>query len=619
VVRYGGGNEWNLDAQNSRQMAQLRRICNEVDPTRPFHDPDPETFAQRHGPHWYHVAPRHQDNHYQLYNTGYPLTLGPDNPLEWTEYGAAGAASVETLKRIMPEVNLWPIRSDDPYWIWHKGLWAFMGENWLAPSEYEYLFGKLPDLETMVRCSQFAQAEGLRYANQAHRRHQWHRSAFVSWTYNEPWPNAAHGCIVEHYGRTKMAYYYAKQSCAPVDISGVYSGLSCGPEAPLNVEVWISNDHEKLPGHRVRWRLYDAQGELCAEQTEVVEVPAENSTKITVINWTPEAEMVGDVVLLYLELLDPDRAVMARNLYTFGIAAQEPKSSIPPGLRVCEAQTITTNPKIKIGTWQTATSPIGSYDVITIPEIAAGTTEWAREWRPGVNGKFHLYGSWGACPRHAEKVQYVIDRDGDFNTGDFNTGDFNTKDDQSSATIDERLLADQTTAAAEPGTWSGFRCLGTFELGEASAVRLVMLPQTEGRFLGGSLLAIQAAGEKPLPPQLVSQPAAPLRPLLKAPATELRLRATGWRDMGVGGIVTKLEVANVGSNAALFVELRAEVPSWVRVYYADNYFFLPPGERRRIEVTLLSGQAGRTLRPPILRAQAWNSPPSILDGGSPSP
>ncbi|MGC9341912.1 MAG: glycoside hydrolase family 2 protein, partial [Bacteroidales bacterium] len=112
VVRYGGGNEWYIGAQNSRQMAQLRQICNEMDPTRPFHDPDPETVAQRHGPHGFIY-----NTHYQIYNTGYPLTAGPDDPIEWTEYGSSGASSVTTLRRIMPEDHLFPIRPNDPYWM----------------------------------------------------------------------------------------------------------------------------------------------------------------------------------------------------------------------------------------------------------------------------------------------------------------------------------------------------------------------------------------------------------------------------------------------------------------------------------------------------------------------
>jgi len=79
VIRYGGGNEWYKTARNSKQMAQLRQICNETDPTRPFHDPDPETVAQSHGPNGYVY-----ETHYRTYNIGYPMTGGPYDPIEWT-------------------------------------------------------------------------------------------------------------------------------------------------------------------------------------------------------------------------------------------------------------------------------------------------------------------------------------------------------------------------------------------------------------------------------------------------------------------------------------------------------------------------------------------------------
>jgi beta-mannosidase len=129
IVRYGGGNEWYIDAESSRQMAQLRAICNEVDPTRPYHDPDPETKAQRHGLYWYE-----RPQLYELYNAGRPLLSGPVNPLEWNEFGCAGASSVETLKSIMPSENLWPVRNTDPYWNWHKAFNAYLADNWLGPS-----------------------------------------------------------------------------------------------------------------------------------------------------------------------------------------------------------------------------------------------------------------------------------------------------------------------------------------------------------------------------------------------------------------------------------------------------------------------------------------------------
>ena len=345
IVRWGGGNEWYRDAHNSRQMAQLRTICNEVDPTRPYHDPDPETMAQRHGQYWY----EHPQT-YDLYNTGRPIFVGPDNPLEWTEYGFAGASSVEALKSIMPATNLWPIHDTDPYWNWHKAFNAFGADNWLGSGQYRLLFGTLPDLETTVRCSQFTQAEGLRYANQSMRRHQWHRSACTSWVYNEPWPNAAGDCMVEHFGRPKMAYYYVKQSYAPLDISAVYSSLLCKAGKPLGTEIWTLNDAQKqLDGYRWRYRVFSLHGEVWADKSQPITLSAETCAKTSSIDWTPTAEMAGQIALLWLELVDPAGKTAARNLYTFSVEKKGgPASALIADLLKAPPAALTA----RLGKWQ---------------------------------------------------------------------------------------------------------------------------------------------------------------------------------------------------------------------------------------------------------------------------
>jgi beta-mannosidase len=431
VVRYAGGNEWYRDAKSSRQMAQLREICTEVDPSRPFHDPDPEVIAQRHGPHSYDYA-----RHYETYNTGQPLTAGPDDPLEWTEYGASGAASVSTLERIMPKEHLWPIRSSDPYWIWHKAFQAYGADNWMGSAQYLQLFGELPDLDTTVRCSQFVQAEGLRYANQSMRRHKWHRSACAFWTYNEPWPNAAHGCVVEYFGRPKMAYYYVKQSYAALDISAVYPSLRVAPGKPFRVPVFVSCDLAvELPGYASRYCIYSTAGERLAAETSNLKILPENSIKAMDVTWVPPARLNGEVVLLYLELKDPQGTVVARNLYTFGVG-----------------------------------EPVGE------------------------NGS--------------------------------------------------------------------------------------------------------------IPPN-----SALLRGLLRAPATTIRVRADRWRSVGTQTARCAVEVENVGPHPALFVTLEAEVSGGARPYVEENYFFLVPGERRRVSVSLFHGE-GTSLQsspPRVIWAKAWNS------------
>ena len=254
VVRYGGGNEMYLNARNSRQMAQLRAICNQLDPTRPFHDPDPETMFQRHGDYWYD-DPRYFYSNYR--------------PAAHQRQRAGQSDGVERIRRGRGRQRR-VARGDDA----RRGPLARPCQTrvgsgtrastatarttgWECPG-FTKLFGPSPDLPTLVRHSQFVQAEGLRYACQSMRRFRWHRSACALWVYNEPWPNAAHDAIVEYYGRKPMAYYYVKQAYAPVDVLAVYSSLEAPVGNPLAVELWATNDDlQPLAGYRCRYRITD--------------------------------------------------------------------------------------------------------------------------------------------------------------------------------------------------------------------------------------------------------------------------------------------------------------------------------------------------------------------------
>jgi len=314
IVRYGGGNEQYNNAQTSPQLAQIRAICNEVDTTRPFHDADPEPLGQRHGNYWYDDTA-----FYQNYRTPRINGAGPDNPMEWNEFGVAGASSVETLGLIMPEEDLWPVNEANPIWNSHKAFNAYGKDNWLGLSGIIRLFGEMPDLKTMVRCSQFVQAEGLRYACQSMRRFRWHRSACATWNFNEPWPNAAFDGLIEYYGRKQMAYYYLKHAYAAIDVLAVYSHLETVVGKPLSVELWATNDSlQPLTGYHCRYRISDLRGKLYADKQIPAEVPAEGSVKIGNVEWTPPEELMGDVVLVWLDLLDPSDNVVAQHLYTFG-------------------------------------------------------------------------------------------------------------------------------------------------------------------------------------------------------------------------------------------------------------------------------------------------------------
>lgn len=327
LVRYGFGNELYLRPEDSAQVAQFLNLCAEIDPTRPAQTASPVTPDQRHAPHWFDFS-----NDYATYNTGHPLTVGADNPAEWTEYGASGAAGVETLERIMPASSRWPIRADNADWRWHNGFGAYLGDDWLLPQFYRGLFGELPDLATEVRVSQWAQAEGLRYASQAHRRAKWHRSGAYAWTFNEPWPNAAHGCVVEYFGRTKMAYDYTQRSNAPIDVSAVYSGLTVTAGQPLPVQLFITSDRtENTPECVLSINVFDTLGRPLGQQSQTLTITAQTTQRLGPLDITLADDATGSVVLLDLYLTDQAGECLSQQTYTF--AAQAPGPPRPTPMR----------------------------------------------------------------------------------------------------------------------------------------------------------------------------------------------------------------------------------------------------------------------------------------------
>ena len=259
------------------------------------------------------------------------MTAGPDNPLEWTEYGASGAASVETLHRIIPAEHLWPIRASDPYWIWHKEFGAYGADNWMASAEYLQLFGELPDLETTVRCSQFVQAEGLRYANQAMRRFKWHRSGCASWTYNEPWPNAAHGCVVEYYGRPKMAYYYTRSAFTSVDVSAEYPSLVCRTGVPFPLKLFVTSDRsEAVKDCRLAATVIGVQGRRYDQKSWRLDLAPDATDTVGTLELNPPAESAGSVLLVQLHLCDSTDGQLSTQTYTFGVVDQDPTETSSP-------------------------------------------------------------------------------------------------------------------------------------------------------------------------------------------------------------------------------------------------------------------------------------------------
>lgn len=258
-----GGNE--LMSENNvpstiedENIAMLKKIVEELSPEILFlpttasgpvewYDAnDQERNQDVHGPWKYEGVERH----YTLYNNSTIILH--------SEFGVDGISNMESLQTVLSPENCKVTTMDDNY------VWRHHGEWWDTYKTRErVIFGELERLEDLVVLSQFMQAEGIRYAIEAHRR----RSKTVSparladgelityptqknvgsivWQLNEPWPNVACTSMVDYYGEPKFAFELYKEAQKPLHVSLRYDKLLWKNGEKFEGTVFVHDDMEE--------------------------------------------------------------------------------------------------------------------------------------------------------------------------------------------------------------------------------------------------------------------------------------------------------------------------------------------------------------------------------------
>ncbi len=240
---WSGGNEL-MDGQgvpstyDDANIAMLKKLCEELSPeilmlptsasgpTEWFDAANPARNQDIHGP-WKYEGVEAQ---YALYNRSTIILH--------SEFGVDGMSPMSSLRTILSPANRKVTTMADNL------VWRHHGEWWDTYAYREYpLFGAITELETLVTLSQFLQAEGLRYAIEAHRRRSVSAApapaaegpmtlyptqqnvGSIVWQLNEPWPCVASTCLVDYYGTPKLAFHFFRDAHKPRHISLRYEKL----------------------------------------------------------------------------------------------------------------------------------------------------------------------------------------------------------------------------------------------------------------------------------------------------------------------------------------------------------------------------------------------------------
>lgn len=166
-------------------------------------------------------------------------------------------------------------------------------------------------------------------------------------------------------------------------------------------------------------------------------------------------------------------------------------------------------------------------------------------WEPRVNGRLHLFASWGSgWSTHASDARYILDRDGDLAT---------TGDQVELARVDQRKFADGSGEVPNRPLWSGFHSLGTWALEPSS--RIVLRGGDSDAYVAADTLVLQAAEDEAPAGRTATAPTLrrPVNPRENvermAPTPARRLRFTILATTGGEPCLDELEVYTAGPDS----------------------------------------------------------------------
>ena len=161
------------------------------------------------------------------------------------------------------------------------------------------------DFGTFAYLSHLLQAEGIRFAMEAHRRNRPHCMGSLYWQINDVWPGPSWAGI-DSLGRWKALHYFLKASLADL-------GLSLNTEGD-SLELWVLND---LPSPRtvtLEWATWYLDGSAGPATTREVTVGAATALGAVTLPWK---DLVTDPrqQLVRVRLLENGKELDARQAF----------------------------------------------------------------------------------------------------------------------------------------------------------------------------------------------------------------------------------------------------------------------------------------------------------------
>jgi hypothetical protein len=659
IVEWTGGNE--MPWQNGTRHPALQlmeKLVREQD-GRIFRATEP---AQGSGPHGtytyvYHTEPAPYlswlgaggQNLYQRYNTCQQMRI--------SEFGTNSPANLEVWHREVPPSSQWPLTNyEDPVLIRKNAAWgAVLPQNWLHKEINERVFGpagsekgtgpigaqhpsdrsgKLdpspfpsPDdgLEQIVKGGQFLGAEGLRYAMDALRRKgPAMGGGFMSWNYNEPWPNAAGSYMVDYDGRPLMNYDFVRQALAPLSLSLQYDSLLYDPATGVKAELWIVSDApQPVQGLRWQWLARDRRGQVFARDLGTAAIGPQEAKRLGTLELKPPAKTALGPIFVEMMLHNAAGSLLGERMHVFGVAtANDPLGGLLRNRAPAEKMGTGSqggNMPVPVGPDKDDDTepadqverPDGPANLAFVGNGAKPATATSSRPEPlhqpaGLNdGRYGNDRSWIGGAKNAS---FQIDLGKPATVGRFKLGR-----DRTGHYTDRGLDCLKVEVSTDGRLWQTVfekRDMGAIAGYSPTQTVELAIPPVQVRYVRGSIDSAEACLDEfevyaPREGPTGSLPRIAVletRRMLRRPVARTVLQATSTPVRHEGGMeVLELVVRNTGAMTALFCEPHPLIEYRTDLFIDNNNCFIPPGQSRTITIRAAFGAgvspAGQVMQP----------------------
>ncbi|MCL2461191.1 MAG: hypothetical protein FWF44_00870 [Defluviitaleaceae bacterium] len=140
-----------------------------------------------------------------------------------SELSYHGCPAASSLRKFIPEDELWPFSMDSLSWRMHNsehiaGPRRGYDRNELMFRQVKVFFGEVPEtLDDFIMASQISQAEALKFLVENTRIQKWRKTGLLWWNLADGWPQLS-DAVTDYYNSKKLAYYYIKRAQQPLHI-----------------------------------------------------------------------------------------------------------------------------------------------------------------------------------------------------------------------------------------------------------------------------------------------------------------------------------------------------------------------------------------------------------------